>query len=173
MFRWVPRWLLFTTAILFLSFAALIALPFVSPSSSVGSPAGVPPIIPAGSPPEATTTTSGATVVGSANASVPARSTIAALPVAQLSLKPGDGGALVAVNCTICHSLAPIIRHDGFTKEVWASEVGKMRKTYGCPIDDATAARIIAYLQANYSTPPPPSAGRENIAVAMRMLGRV
>jgi len=171
MFRWVPRWLLFATAILFLSFAALIALPFVSPSSSVGSPAGAPPIIPAGSPPAAAAT-AGTTIVGSANASVPARSTIAALPVAQLSLKPGDGAALVAVNCTICHSLAPIIRHDGFTKEVWASEVGKMRKTYGCPIDDATAARIIAYLQANYSTTPPPSAARENVAVAMRLLGR-
>ncbi len=171
MFHWVPRWLLFTTALLLVFFVALIALPFVSPSSPVGSPAGVPPN-PASVAVTGSASPAGTVVSGSASAVAPPRDTSAALPVAQLSLKPGDDAALVAATCTLCHSLAPIVRHDGFTKEVWASEVGKMRQTYGCPIDDATAARIIAYLQANYSTSPPPSAANANMAVAMRLLGR-
>lgn len=170
MFRWVPRWLLVTTALLFVSLVGIVMLPSAFPSSSAGTPAaGAPtPAMPAAAAPGAT---SGPTVSGSASAGASARSSVAALPVAQLSLKPGDGANLVAVNCTVCHSLAPIVRHEGFTKEVWASEVGKMRQTYGCPIDDATAARIIAYLQGNYSTPPP-SATNESMAVAMRERGK-
>ncbi len=63
---------------------------------------------------------------------------------ADVSLKPGTDSDLVLANCTLCHTLKPIVTHDGFTKEQWAQEVRKMRETYGSPVDEATAARIEA-----------------------------
>lgn len=80
-------------------------------------------------------------------------------PQADLGLVDGEGRGLVQAYCTACHSLAPIVRHAGFTEEVWASEVTKMRRKYGAPIDDATAAAITTYLQQHYSAPAPPPAG--------------
>lgn len=80
-------------------------------------------------------------------------------PQAQLALAEGSGAGLVKAYCTACHSLAPIVRHSGFTAEQWASEVTKMRESYGAPIDDPTAEQIIAYLQANYTEPVEPPAG--------------
>ncbi len=77
------------------------------------------------------------------------------LPVADISLKEGAGQGLVQAYCTTCHSLAPIVRHDGFDKQTWADEVQKMREQYGCPIDDATAAAVTAYLQNQYADTPP------------------
>lgn len=82
------------------------------------------------------------------------RSGPAQYPVAQdLTLVRDEDSGLVQAYCTACHSLAPILRHAGFTPEVWASEVQKMRESYGAPIDDATAKAITAYLQKYYSVP--------------------
>lgn len=89
----------------------------------------------------------------------PGRGGLSSLPVARFDLKPGTGQGLVQAYCTACHSLAPIVRHDGFTAEVWASEVQKMRKTYGCPIDDDTSATITTYLQTHYTATPAPPRG--------------
>ena len=76
-----------------------------------------------------------------------------------LALRPGKDRRLVEDSCTSCHSLAPIIRHDGFTKKVWGDEVRKMIDDYGAPIEDDFARRITAYLQRNYADPPRPAAG--------------
>ncbi len=76
-----------------------------------------------------------------------------------LALRPGKDRRLVEDTCTSCHSLAPIIRHDGFAKPIWRDEVRKMIEDYGAPIPDDYAKRIIAYLQSNYADPPPPAAG--------------
>lgn len=81
----------------------------------------------------------------------PAQNGLAREPLAAITLKPGPNQKLVSTYCTICHSLAPIVEHDGFTNATWSAEVQKMRKTYGCPIDDATARQILTYLQASYS----------------------
>ncbi len=79
----------------------------------------------------------------------------ARLPTAErLSLRPGRGRFFVEQSCATCHSLAPIIRHDGFTKPVWRQEVRKMIDRYGAPIDDEQARKITAYLQRNYSARP-------------------
>lgn len=75
---------------------------------------------------------------------------LAALPESQFTLADGAGRDLTQSYCTMCHSLAPIVRHNGFTAEVWAKEVTKMRQQYGAPIDDATAKTITTYLQQNY-----------------------
>ncbi|WP_372791871.1 cytochrome c [Paraconexibacter sp.] len=95
----------------------------------------------------------GSPVLADAGAVVP-------LPEAQdLRLRPGEGRDLVAATCTTCHSLAPIIRHDGFSAEVWEQEVQKMITRYGATMDPGTAERITAYLQKHYSGPPAPAAG--------------
>ena len=78
------------------------------------------------------------------------------LPVAtDVRLRPGPDADLVMANCTLCHTLKPIVTHDGFTPEQWADEVQKMRNEYGAPVDEPTAARITAYLQRYYANPPP------------------
>ncbi len=71
----------------------------------------------------------------------------------ELRLVRADNSGLVQAYCTACHSLAPILRHSGFTAEQWESEVQKMRETYGAPIDDPTAKQITAYLQEHYTVP--------------------
>ncbi len=71
----------------------------------------------------------------------------------ELTLVNAQGSGLVQAYCTACHSLAPIVRHSGFTADQWASEVQKMRDSYGAPIDDPTAQQITAYLQKHYTVP--------------------
>lgn len=83
----------------------------------------------------------------------------ATLPQAEWVLAEGEDRGLVQSYCTACHSLAPIVTHSGFTEEDWESEVTKMREQYGAPIDDATAERIITYLQTHYATDTDPPAG--------------
>ena len=74
-------------------------------------------------------------------------------PAAHFTLAEGSGKGLVEAYCTACHSLAPIVHHSGFTADVWAKEVQKMRDNYGAPIDDATAASVTSYLQTHYTEP--------------------
>lgn len=76
---------------------------------------------------------------------------LAALPEGQFTLADGAGRDLTQSYCSMCHSLAPIVRHSGFTADVWAKEVTKMRQQYGAPLDDAAAKAITTYLQQKYS----------------------
>ena len=73
-------------------------------------------------------------------------------PSAQFALVSGEGQGLVQAYCTGCHTLAPIVTHTGLTQKRWAKTVEKMRKNYGAPIDDTTAAAITVYLQQNYAS---------------------
>lgn len=78
------------------------------------------------------------------------------LPVAEgLELKEGEGRDTVVNNCLKCHTMKPIITHDGLTDEAWASEVDKMRTRYGAQITDEDAEVIVTYLQTYYSDQPP------------------
>lgn len=74
-------------------------------------------------------------------------------PQAQFTLVEDTGSGLVQAYCTACHSLAPIVHHGGFSADQWASEVQKMRDSYGAPIDDPTATQITQYLQKHYTVP--------------------
>jgi sulfite dehydrogenase (cytochrome) subunit B len=66
-------------------------------------------------------------------------------------LKPGVGRETIAAHCVACHSLdyprqnAPFLSRQG-----WESEVTKMIKVYGAPIEPADAKIIVDYLTANY-----------------------
>ncbi len=71
---------------------------------------------------------------------------------ADATLKPGPGDDTTAVTCATCHTSNYIIMNSPFlTPEAWKAEVTKMRTAFGAPIDDETAAEIIAYLAKNYA----------------------
>jgi mono/diheme cytochrome c family protein len=68
-----------------------------------------------------------------------------------VELKPGPGLETVNANCAGCHSLDYVRMNSPFlTADAWKAEVGKMRASFGAPIDDADAATIAAYLAENY-----------------------
>ncbi len=70
---------------------------------------------------------------------------------ANVVLKAGVGRETVETYCAACHSLdyarqnAPFLSRQG-----WESEVTKMIKVFGAPIEPADAKVIVDYLTANY-----------------------
>ena len=71
---------------------------------------------------------------------------------APAQLKPGSGDEIVSATCNACHTSDYIVMNSTFlTADQWRAEVTKMRKAFGAPIDDDTAAEITAYLIANYA----------------------
>ena len=86
-------------------------------------------------------------------APVLALAALAALPAfaQEVRLRPGPGAEEVANNCGACHSLAYPVMNSGFLDaKGWDAEVAKMIKVFGANIDEADAAKIKAYLAANY-----------------------
>jgi mono/diheme cytochrome c family protein len=72
-------------------------------------------------------------------------------------LKPGAGEDVASANCSVCHTSDYIVMNSTFlTQTGWTAEVTKMRTAFGAPIDDATAAEIVAYLAAHYAVPGKP-----------------
>jgi hypothetical protein len=70
-------------------------------------------------------------------------------------MKPGPGRNTVASSCATCHTLDYIRMNSVFlSPDAWKAEVTKMRSSFGAPIDDETAARILKYLDANYAATP-------------------
>lgn len=49
-------------------------------------------------------------------------------------------------NCITCHSLRYIQMQPDFPQKKWETIVDKMVKSFGAPIPDSTAKRIVAYL---------------------------
>ncbi len=74
------------------------------------------------------------------------------LPVIYPELKPGEGKEKVDTLCNICHSTDYITMQPKFSKAVWTTEVDKMIKVMGAPINGEDARVIINYLAANYGT---------------------
>ena len=67
-------------------------------------------------------------------------------------LQPGAGAELASARCSMCHTSDYIVMNSVFlTPDAWKAEVTKMRSVYGAPIDDETAAKIVAYLAAQYA----------------------
>lgn len=61
------------------------------------------------------------------------------------------GVEAVTASCSGCHSLDYVRMNAPFLNEtVWKAEVTKMRNAFTAPIDDEDAAKIVAYLVANY-----------------------
>lgn len=72
-------------------------------------------------------------------------------PTYTAELATGPGRDAVLGNCSMCHSVTYITMQPPLPAATWAAEVHKMIKTFGAPIQDATAQEIIAYLQAHYT----------------------
>lgn len=72
-------------------------------------------------------------------------------PIYDPGLAAGDGKEDVENNCQLCHSPRYIVMQPPLPAQAWADEVNKMRKTYGAPIPDDAAQRIIKYLSAHYT----------------------
>ncbi len=71
----------------------------------------------------------------------------------EIKLKAGPGLDKVETNCAACHTLAYIPMNSPFLNEAgWNSEVTKMIKAMGAPINDADAKAIVDYLAKNYGT---------------------
>ena len=69
-------------------------------------------------------------------------------------MPPGAGQEETANVCGVCHGLSYIRMNSRFLKpDAWQAEVDKMRKAFGAPIDDATAAVITSYVTANFGVP--------------------
>ena len=74
------------------------------------------------------------------------------LPVVPVQLKPGPGLDKVSTLCNICHSTDYITMQPNFPRATWTSEVTKMIKVMGAPINEEDAKTIINYLVVNYGT---------------------
>jgi len=73
-------------------------------------------------------------------------------PVPAPELAPGEGLQEVRIYCNTCHSPRYITMQPPLPAATWEAEVNKMNKAFGANIPDETSHKIIAYLQAHYST---------------------
>jgi mono/diheme cytochrome c family protein len=70
-----------------------------------------------------------------------------------VQLKRAPGLDKVEANCDACHSLDYIQMNSPFPNAAfWDTEVTKMIKVFGAPIDDADAAAVKEYLKQNYGS---------------------
>jgi cytochrome c5 len=76
---------------------------------------------------------------------------VASYPSFAPALVEGDGHAETESFCAMCHSTRYITMQPPLPAAVWQAEVNKMTKTFGAPIPDATAKKIISYLQTHYT----------------------
>ena len=76
---------------------------------------------------------------------------VSAYPQYSPRLAEGEGRAETASFCSLCHSTRYITMQPPLPAAAWEGEVTKMRKTFGAPIPDASAALIVKYLQAHYT----------------------
>ena len=75
------------------------------------------------------------------------------LPEEKSALKQTPGVDVVENNCASCHSVDYIVtqpRGLKFKNDFWKSEVDKMIKVYGAPVDAADIPKIVDYLAKTY-----------------------
>ena len=66
-------------------------------------------------------------------------------------LAEGEGRAETESFCAMCHSTRYITMQPPLPAATWEVEVNKMTKTFGAPIPEASAKKIISYLQTHYT----------------------
>jgi sulfite dehydrogenase (cytochrome) subunit B len=69
-----------------------------------------------------------------------------------VTLKFGNGRETVESYCGACHSLEYLPENGFLNRQAWQSEVTKMIKAFGAPIEPSDAKVIIDYLSANYGS---------------------
>ena len=76
------------------------------------------------------------------------------LPPETAAFKPGPNLDLVKNDCTGCHSadyVATQPRGPKYGEAFWTTEVNKMIKLYGAPINQADVPKLVEYLTKTYS----------------------
>ena len=76
---------------------------------------------------------------------------VATFPSFPADLAEGEGLQETQSFCAMCHSTRYITMQPPLPPAVWEAELNKMIKTYGAPIPEASAKRILAYLQGHYA----------------------
>jgi cytochrome c5 len=66
-------------------------------------------------------------------------------------LAEGEGRAEAESFCAMCHSTRYITMQPPLPAATWEAEVNKMTKTFGAPIPEGAAKKIISYLQTHYT----------------------
>ena len=66
-------------------------------------------------------------------------------------LAEGEGRAETQSFCAMCHSTRYITMQPPLPAATWEAEVNKMTKALGAPIPEASAKKIISYLQTHYT----------------------
>ena len=75
------------------------------------------------------------------------------LPDDPNALPEGPGRDAVLANCTACHSPSTMLQQPKVSREKWESIVGKMKKLYKAPVDDAAVPVIVDYMMHVQSQP--------------------
>jgi len=76
---------------------------------------------------------------------------VASFPSFAPELAEGEGRAETESFCAMCHSTRYIVMQPPLPAATWEAEVNKMTKTFGAPIPEASAKKIISYLQTHYT----------------------
>lgn len=76
---------------------------------------------------------------------------VSPFPSVAPKLAEGEGRAEAESFCAMCHSTRYIIMQPPLPAATWEAEVNKMMKTFGAPIPEASAKKIISYLQTHYT----------------------
>ncbi len=76
---------------------------------------------------------------------------VSSFPSFEPGLAEGEGRQEVQSFCVTCHSQTYITMQPPLPGATWEAEVNKMIKSYGAPIPDAAAKKIISYLQERYT----------------------
>lgn len=79
---------------------------------------------------------------------------VSAYPEYSPALPEGEGHDETASFCSLCHSTRYITMQPPLPADKWEAEVTKMRKTFGAPIPEASAAKILKYLQSHFTPDP-------------------
>ena len=76
---------------------------------------------------------------------------VGAYPSFPAGLAAGEGQSQTESFCAQCHSTRYITMQPPLPAAAWEAEVNKMIKTYGAPIPESAAKKIISYLQSYYT----------------------
>ena len=68
------------------------------------------------------------------------------LPNYNPELPEGPNKKLFGNSCTMCHSARYVLMQFPLPATTWIAEVDKMRKTFGCSLEDANVAKLVEYL---------------------------
>ncbi|HWZ44309.1 MAG TPA: hypothetical protein VNW97_12595 [Candidatus Saccharimonadales bacterium] len=76
---------------------------------------------------------------------------VSAYPLYPPTLAEGEGREETEAYCSPCHSTRYITMQPPLAAATWEAEVNKMRKAFGAPIPEPSAAKITQYLQSHYT----------------------